>query len=735
MAFLKKLWTKTGLKPIELLIMAKGGLPPTIALAFYQAQPVANTFTTLGYLVAIISIIGFCIMPRARFLQTLLLNLLSSCIGAAMALLMIFCTVQARLHTTTPAGELPSGQQSPTPGASLVMYNSSASAVSAIWLFFQIYLVNTIKAKYPQFNFPAIMYSIFTIVAATYSPQFPTMAAGESFVQRLLEAFLTGLALATGVSLFILPTTSRKVVFVDFTMYFGQLKGALDTYKKWLEAMQTPENMSKLVSAREPGKPSPVPEAEAVKKGVQGLLAIHGKLQTDMTFAKREVALGKLGPDDLKEMNKKIRSVMLPIVGLASLVTIFERLAESRGWTEEKIKEGLDAEDEEYRNDTISGWSATMKIIHEPVEQIMTDMKDGMDHIMLRLELKKPEEKGKGDKSQDIEDEAQSTRPGSDGFADYLEKRSHAFHNGKEEALRDWCKRKGIELPPNFFEHPETAKFYESEETRSETYERHQRRQRQLYALLYIEYLLYHTSQAILAFVRFADERVASGKLDKTRLVVPGWKRMRKWAFSVFKEEDDSNEHELSDTQTSENTVSLGDAYKDKRDPEHLPPSNTIEKIGNFIRIIPNFFRSSESAFGLRAAIATMCVGIVNYLADTQYFFTQNRLLWAMIMIAISMTPTAGKTHPVRDYFQHANNCHRPERFQLPMPYWWHGSRFGIEFDHLLHRRRPHSRHDRLLLAVRIFPFLHHSQEACLCSRRNDLDRDYLLDHRLRAGG
>jgi hypothetical protein len=54
--------------------------------------------------------------------------------------------------------------------------------------------------------------------------------------------------------------------------------------------------------------------------------------------------------------------------------------------------------------------------------------------------------------------------------------------------------------------------------------------------------------------------------------------------------------------------------------------------------------RSDASAFGLRVAAATMSIGIVCFLQETQTFFLRNRLLWAMIMVAISMSRTAGQS-------------------------------------------------------------------------------------------
>lgn len=71
-----------------------------------------------------------------------------------------------------------------------------------------------------------------------------------------------------------------------------------------------------------------------------------------------------------------------------------------------------------------------------------------------------------------------------------------------------------------------------------------------------------------------------------------------------------------------------GDNFGRDRDPEHFPPRNAIQKVGNTVRRIPMFFRGKESQFGLRVAAATMTIAIVCYLRDTQTFFLRQRLRW-----------------------------------------------------------------------------------------------------------
>jgi uncharacterized membrane protein YccC len=146
--------------------------------------------------------------------------------------------------------------------------------------------------------------------------------------------------------------------------------------------------------------------------------------------------------------------------------------------------------------------------------------------------------------------------------------------------------------------------------------------------------------------VKYADEKIESGKLSKTRLILPGFNRTRKWLMSVFDADDGSREdgNGMGDVDQSAQTVDMGQSFRPRKDPEHLPPTNFAQKMGDLLRGFPGFFRSSQSAFGFRVAVATMSIAIIGFLHDTQTFFVQNRLLWAMIMIAISMTPTAGQS-------------------------------------------------------------------------------------------
>lgn len=127
-----RLWEKTisnfNLDLSSFIKMVKFALPPTISLCIFQSTIISNTYTTVGYLIAVGSVLSGVLQPRAVFLQTMMVNVLVISLTTAVATLAMWSAMQARRHTTVPGmGE---------------GYNSSASGVSGVWLFFMIYAIN-----------------------------------------------------------------------------------------------------------------------------------------------------------------------------------------------------------------------------------------------------------------------------------------------------------------------------------------------------------------------------------------------------------------------------------------------------------------------------------------------------------------------------------------------------------------------------------------------------------------
>lgn len=154
--------------------------------------------------------------------------------------------------------------------------------------------------------------------------------------------------------------------------------------------------------------------------------------------------------------------------------------------------------------------------------------------------------------------------------------------------------------------------------------------------------MLYSSSLAILDFVRFADQRVASGKYSHSRLIVPGSKQFRKWIQSLYSNQQ--NESTGEDVYRRKVILDLGQTYHRRKDPEHLPPENILQSVGEWMRVIPSFLRSSRSLYGFRVACAATSIGVIAYIEPSHAFFVRQRLVWAMVMQTISMGPTAGQT-------------------------------------------------------------------------------------------
>ncbi|KXT19011.1 hypothetical protein AC579_8733 [Pseudocercospora musae] len=632
----KRIWTELDLDMMTVMLMFKASLPPTIAIAFYQAQDVAAVYQTLGYLIAITSVLGMCIMPRGMFMQTMLLNCLSVGVAASMNLLALYCATQARAHTTAP-GAPPTG------------YNSSASAVLAVWLIFQTYLVNSLRSALPQFQFPVIIYMIFTCVSMTYGTQFPTMSYAISFMERLLEAFLTGFALATGVSLLVIPISCRTVVLKQMAGYLNLMGALLNAQAAYLESLETwhPEQAIQQEHAdREKNKHHKdsaaasefklmmaTPQGKALKALLPKIYALHTKIPTDINFAKREVAIGKLSAKDITELWKKMRVTLIPVVGLSSVIDILQRRAESAGWSEEHPDEvNLEA-----RRRQIENLHQLMKNLHKPVQTMSGHINLAFQHALVTLELTKAPKK-----KPDEENRGEDPVPGSSGFAEAYRHRLDDFFKGKKHTLREWCAQHEMDLPADFFE----STFIRPGQVSVANEHAREKDQRQLFFALYIDHLLHRAGQAALELVLFADKKKQDGALSKTRLIVPGIKTLKKWAYAAFGREDYHDEDNYTADLDSAGTraLDLGESYGKRRDPEHEEPRNVWERFGEFIRLIPRALRSDHSAFGFRVVAATMTVAIICYLRDSQTWFLRNRILWAMIMVPISMTRTAGQS-------------------------------------------------------------------------------------------
>jgi hypothetical protein len=343
----------------------------------------------------------------------------------------------------------------------------------------KIYLNNTVKFKYPQLMVPTILFSIVIVVSSTTAPLIPTMPAGYTFMKSLLKGIYIGLGVATGVSLLVVPVACRTVIKKEIMGYLTSLQAVLQAHRKLLQSLEDPEKFEQLLIDATTG-----PDIKTVRASIQKTLELQAKLNLDLPFAKREIGFGKLGPEEMKSINKLARMVMLPVVGLASVIDVMGYFASSRGWKGVRT-EDLSPESEKERQAAIQRWTDNLKLIRHPVDEIVTLLIDGIDHVLYQLRLK-PRPKLAEIDTADVEKNANDTSPGSPGFAAYLDEQSSKFYSEKHLTLIEWGKQRGFQFSDDFFAHPDTAELLKSESLKNETKTQYQQNQRQLYLLLYV---------------------------------------------------------------------------------------------------------------------------------------------------------------------------------------------------------------------------------------------------------
>lgn len=470
---------------------------PIIGLAIYQASPVMRTLTTLGYLVGIISILSLAVMPRGKYFQTLILNCISCGIGSGMAMLATYTGVQARLNTSDlqeMAAYIATHGKAP--------YNSSQSAVCAVWLIFNIWIANYIRAKYPAFNIPVILYSIMANISCTFGPEFPTVATAERFIKRLIMAVYIGLAIGTAVSLFVFPISSRQVVFKQMTGVLGLFKRAVSLEKDYLQGLEKEDMFALEIVETSAGRSEP--ERKGGKKdhgpsltreqktalALRGTIAatreLMGKIYGDIKFAKRDIAWGYLSANDFSEMFNLIRNFIVPMTGIGTIMDIFQRVGRDRGWDSNGEGGGEGGLFEEFKpydkEESQRIWNDIMKQLHEPFEILSEAITDGITHggMLLRM-FPHPKEQKKAGADADVEASGGQLRAGQIGFSQVINEKIETFNNRKSEILRTWAKEKGLSSDGR----PEN---WDKNSTR--LFEKRRNDQAQLYVILYLEKLV-----------------------------------------------------------------------------------------------------------------------------------------------------------------------------------------------------------------------------------------------------
>ncbi|KAJ5973853.1 hypothetical protein N7481_011063 [Penicillium waksmanii] len=313
----KKIQTKLGLNIPILLLMFK-----------YQSDAVARQFSTIGYLIPIMSILTIPVAPRARFFQNLIVSTLSVGFAVALSFLSMWCAVRARANTT----HIPQGANSagPVAGAHVSPYNAAASVNMAIWLAFEVWLANTY--------------------------------------------------VSAAVNVLIIPLTSRKLVSMHMMANFDAIQRTLDAQREFAQALCSRDwgfVHGDPDASQQEQSPS-WPEANTLKSATMETTRTLGRITSELRYAKREVDWDYLGPKDLANITRLLKKVLASMVWMESLVEVSRRIPRL-------VSEMANISREEEQQKLC--WVFEQR--RRPTEQLIQAMKEGLDHSVHILRLGK----------------------------------------------------------------------------------------------------------------------------------------------------------------------------------------------------------------------------------------------------------------------------------------------------------------------------------------------------------
>jgi hypothetical protein len=264
-----------------------------------------------------------------------------------------------------------------------------------------------------------------------------------------------------------------------------ELKGlqkALDAYSRYILSLPTRDWFGTKEGSKDSGSekdsehyPStrshPWLEADALKSLVSEVTELQVKITSELRYAKREFAWGKLGPKDLDNVCALLKKILLPVLGMESLIHVTDRLEKRGGWAAVVPNADHALSDRELNAleaKEIEQWGWIFEQYSFPIHQLQRTMNEGIEHALYTLELAK---RPKSHIKTDLEAHNSEITPGGKEFAKHLKDRIDQFLVHREGPLKEWCSSKGMDENLHRVTNPLEYPF-------------HQRHQSQLYLIL-----------------------------------------------------------------------------------------------------------------------------------------------------------------------------------------------------------------------------------------------------------
>ncbi|UPL03077.1 hypothetical protein LCI18_014011 [Fusarium solani-melongenae] len=576
----KKWMSRLDLDLWSLLVLAKGALTPVLVISIHQSTAVANITLTTGYLATLISVSAQCLLPRAKYLKILFFALLASCLAAALCCLACYTAIKARGSHGTVDGV----------DAGLGVYDSTASAISGIWLFVMIWVANAIRAWRPsELQDPMVAFSIFVVVTLTRGGAFQTISDAFEFVNRLLKTFLIGYSVATAVSLFVLPMTCRQIVLDDTYKFAKTAQDISAHFCAYLQhlAEKPPPSLDEPNDARIKVNGDAEANRTNLAASVKKLHALLDNIEGNMPYVIDEVAFGKLSGNDIEHVARLLRHLLRPLSGLSEFPELVDKLGqEDFIWETNPGHERAAALDQTKR--TMSSINANLSTTHG----LFTD---GLRLSMSQLEI-----------GECIDPSRQTSISQQESGLNLLNEIRRHIEESRKVGWKDENETTNTSYNPK--QHP---------------------------SALYLQTMHGMVLEATLALASFAHSKTKDGTMARRRLIYP--KHLLSFRFSRLKKEaSDAKKYSRKARQAPDGSKVIN--------AEHMEPDNAWQRTSGHFRIIPRLLGSELSVFGLRVAVASFSVAIVAYLANTYEFFIRQRGVWAMIVIVIGMGATSGQS-------------------------------------------------------------------------------------------
>ena len=492
---------------------------------------------------------------------------------------------------------------------------------------------------------PMVAFSIFLCVTLTRGGTFTTLSEGLSFISRLLKGFMLGFAIATGVSLLILPITSRGHVFEDIKAYVAQIDTVLqsqigfvkDTSEVWTGNQGILKRSRTARSMRDMGN-NHCSDLESKQKrltaSITKLNALHGKLQSDLLYSADEIAWGKLSADDLNKVGSLLRGILLPLSGMAMLPEVLDMIVKNEGTGIHSLGSRDIEEGESVKQTEMQKFAQTL---HDRLSESSQLVIVGLRYVLLAFELvkrKSMEKQCLGNSDEEAAGELLS--PLQPDFAQRFEREMRQYFSHRKDLTKGLASLEAFSV---------------SEESKDPTSQNDMRAvttdpdaKQEFFLILYMGHLQDTLLMATLDLIQFADGKIGDGTMKRSRLILPKLNTIRRWLSLKSAKASKTATDRRQSSHVDPSSVFAQTEANNFPDPEHLPPGNWFEKGSLALRYLSHFIRSEQSIFGFRVAAAAFSVGILAFLRQTQEFFIHQRCIWAMIVIVIGMNPTSGQT-------------------------------------------------------------------------------------------